>query len=80
MKLRRSFAHGCVDLVESFSTSYKTAVWRLYVLRTRLVGAIVTVLTGEISTVDHVSSPSERALDDGQTMEFVAHRTSIESS
>ena len=25
----------------------------------------MTVLTGKISTVDHVSSPSERALDDG---------------
>ena len=40
----------------------------------------MTVLTGEISTVDHVSSPSERALQDGQTSEFVAHRTAMKSS
>ena len=49
-------------------------------LRTRLVGAIVTVVTGEMSTVDHVSSPSERALQDGQMAEFAAHRTSMKSS
>ena len=49
-------------------------------LRTRLGGAIVTVVTGEKSTVDHVSSPSERALQDGQMAEFGAHRTSMKSS
>ena len=53
---------------------------RLYERRTRLGGAIVTVVTGEKSTVDHVSSPSERALQDGQMAEFVAHRTSMKSS
>ena len=53
---------------------------RLYERRTRLGGAIVTVVTGEKSTVDHVSSPSERALQDGQMAEFGAHRTSMKSS
>ena len=53
---------------------------RLYEWRTRLGGAIVTVVTGEKSTVDHVSSPSERALQDGQMAEFGAHRTSMKSS